>query len=351
MPQTSPSPCAACASPAEKSAPSTGIGRKSVVPATSSLQSMFPPQRRGGIVECTPAPAAASRARRGTAAARRRRAPERPRPSGEAPAHEVRRLGERHAPGAGLHSSILTASVCPARAPRTSIGPGERVTRVEHRRRATRTARRTRAASRRSALEAAPSRPDRRHAPARGRARSARAGGGGRAEARAAPLELEQPAHRVETRCDRGHVRVLDLPVRVRDVVAGHAQHRAAQVEDRLLGEDRRELGGEPAACAAPPARSRRARSSRPTRAAPPRRAASASGCPAPRPRPRRRARRRRARRAAPSSRTRRASRRCPRARGAPSRAGRRARPRAPRRGSSGSAASARARRPDPGRG
>ena len=24
------------------------------MPATSSLQSMFPPQRRGGIVECTP---------------------------------------------------------------------------------------------------------------------------------------------------------------------------------------------------------------------------------------------------------------------------------------------------------
>ena len=54
VPETSPSPCAACPSPAEKSAPSTGIGRKSVVPATSSLQSMLPPQRRGGIVEWTP---------------------------------------------------------------------------------------------------------------------------------------------------------------------------------------------------------------------------------------------------------------------------------------------------------
>src|SRR5581483_7339445 len=36
------------------SAPSTGMGRYRVVPATRSLQSMLPPQRRGGPVECTP---------------------------------------------------------------------------------------------------------------------------------------------------------------------------------------------------------------------------------------------------------------------------------------------------------
>ena len=52
--ETSPSPCRAWQSPAEKSAPSTGIGRNSVVPATSSLQSMFPPEIRGGAVGCRP---------------------------------------------------------------------------------------------------------------------------------------------------------------------------------------------------------------------------------------------------------------------------------------------------------
>ena len=63
-----------------------------------------------------------------------------------------------------------------------------------------------------------------RRAPARGRARSARAACAARAGARGS---LQQPANRVRDALDRGHVRVLDLPVRVRHVVAGHAQHRA----------------------------------------------------------------------------------------------------------------------------
>ena len=73
---TSPSPWRACPSPAEKSAPSTGIGRKSVVPATSSLQSMFPPQRRGGTSECSPGSGGRhADARRGRGAARPRARP------------------------------------------------------------------------------------------------------------------------------------------------------------------------------------------------------------------------------------------------------------------------------------
>ena len=55
VPETSPWPWAAWPSPTERSAPSTGIGRKSDVPATSSLQSMLPPHLRGGIVEWMPA--------------------------------------------------------------------------------------------------------------------------------------------------------------------------------------------------------------------------------------------------------------------------------------------------------
>ena len=43
VPETSPSPWAAWPSPVENSAPSTSIGRYSVVPLTSSLQSRFPP--------------------------------------------------------------------------------------------------------------------------------------------------------------------------------------------------------------------------------------------------------------------------------------------------------------------
>src|SRR5436190_17657316 len=59
--------------------------------------------------------------------------------------------------------------------------------------------------------------------------------------------KVEELAHRRGHALDRGHVRVLDLPVRIRHVVTGHAQDRTAQVEDRLLGENRRQLGGETA--------------------------------------------------------------------------------------------------------
>ncbi len=37
--------------------PSIGTGRYRIEPATSSLQSMLPPQKRGGTVECWPGPA------------------------------------------------------------------------------------------------------------------------------------------------------------------------------------------------------------------------------------------------------------------------------------------------------
>src|SRR5438045_2385578 len=60
-----------------------------------------------------------------------------------------------------------------------------------------------------------------------------------------AASKLEQLPGRRDDPLDRGHVRVLDLPVRVRHVEAGDAQHWAAQVENRLLGEDRRELARE----------------------------------------------------------------------------------------------------------
>ena len=54
--QTSPSPCAACASPQLKSAPGTCTGRYSVVPLTSWRVSMFPPNVPGGITSCAAAP-------------------------------------------------------------------------------------------------------------------------------------------------------------------------------------------------------------------------------------------------------------------------------------------------------
>ena len=43
VPQTSPSPCAACVSPTEKSAPATSMGRNSSVPCAMSRTSMLPP--------------------------------------------------------------------------------------------------------------------------------------------------------------------------------------------------------------------------------------------------------------------------------------------------------------------
>src|SRR5579884_559794 len=54
VPQTSPSPCAACVSPSENSAPSTPTGRKSVTPGFRCFVSMFPPKRDGGTIECAP---------------------------------------------------------------------------------------------------------------------------------------------------------------------------------------------------------------------------------------------------------------------------------------------------------
>ena len=54
VPQTSPSPIAACVSPTENSAPSTPTGRYSVHPGCRCLMSMLPPQRRGGTIEWLP---------------------------------------------------------------------------------------------------------------------------------------------------------------------------------------------------------------------------------------------------------------------------------------------------------
>ena len=60
VPQTSPSPIAACVSPTENSAPSTPTGRYSVQPGCRCLMSMLPPQRRGGTIEWLPGSAGAS---------------------------------------------------------------------------------------------------------------------------------------------------------------------------------------------------------------------------------------------------------------------------------------------------
>src|SRR5207253_5251169 len=55
-------------------------------------------------------------------------------------------------------------------------------------------------------------------------------------------LEVEQTARSRDDPLRRRHVRVLDLPVRIQHVVTGHAQDRPAQIQDRLLGEDRGQL-------------------------------------------------------------------------------------------------------------
>src|ERR671935_394617 len=60
-----------------------------------------------------------------------------------------------------------------------------------------------------------------------------------------ATLELEQLARRVRDPLDRRHVRVLDLPVRIRDVVARDPHDRRLQVENRFLGEDGGDLRAE----------------------------------------------------------------------------------------------------------
>ena len=52
--QTSPSPCTAWPSPAEKFAPGTNTGRYSEVPTTNSLLSMLPPNSRGSTDEQGP---------------------------------------------------------------------------------------------------------------------------------------------------------------------------------------------------------------------------------------------------------------------------------------------------------
>src|SRR5262249_595473 len=123
-------------------APSTGIGRKSVEPATRSAQSMLPPQRRGGVVEChipptgggipitprkgrrstshpywfRPVPASASSSHHRVALS--------------PPATPSRSFSQLGHPPASVKpyvptrsSSIVTASVCPAFAPATPIRP------------------------------------------------------------------------------------------------------------------------------------------------------------------------------------------------------------------------------------
>ncbi len=139
--ETSPSPWRACPSPAEKSAPSTGIGRNRVVPATSSVQSMLPPQRRGGAVGCTPGsgggmPITPGNGRSSTS----RPCGSRPTPASASrlqlrmsvspslmPSRSLRGVGQPPAyvaPKAPTRtSSMRTARVWPARAPRTSMGP------------------------------------------------------------------------------------------------------------------------------------------------------------------------------------------------------------------------------------
>src|SRR4030066_366042 len=54
VPQTSPSPWAACVSPTENSAPATCTGSHSFVPRVRSRMSMFPPTSRGGTIEGSP---------------------------------------------------------------------------------------------------------------------------------------------------------------------------------------------------------------------------------------------------------------------------------------------------------
>jgi len=51
--QTSPSPCAACASPAEKSAPGFSTGRYNFAPPHSSRTSMLPPKGPAAACELT----------------------------------------------------------------------------------------------------------------------------------------------------------------------------------------------------------------------------------------------------------------------------------------------------------
>ena len=71
--------------------------------------------------------------------------------------------------------------------------------------------------------------------------------GSSREAARAARASSSRAAcAALSTRARPTACRVLELPVRVRDVVAGDAQNRRLQVEQRLLGDQGRELGAEP---------------------------------------------------------------------------------------------------------
>ena len=91
------------------------------------------------------------------------------------------------------------------------------------------------------------SRPSRRPGSARGHARSARGAFAARAGSGGVPPRGEDAAHGVHDALDRGHVRILDLPVRIRHVVARHAHDRPTQIEDRLLREHGSDLRREPA--------------------------------------------------------------------------------------------------------
>ena len=156
--------------------------------------------------------AASPSARRG-AAASRRRAPSRSLCGGSVSVTPQ---------DPGSTSSMRTASVCPARAPRTSIGPASACPSSSGEERGSKNVRR-RAPSPRSGSRTGPSRPGRPPAPPAGRGRSARA---------ASRVERQLVDHDVSRRIAAEdalggrHVRVLDRPVRVRDVVARDAQHR-----------------------------------------------------------------------------------------------------------------------------
>ena len=67
---------------------------------------------------------------------------------------------------------------------------------------------------------------------------------------------MSEPRTAAATRSTEGMYSSSICPVRIRNVEAGHANDGPAQVEDRLLGEDRRQLGARSPRCAAPPARS-----------------------------------------------------------------------------------------------
>src|SRR3954447_16812049 len=252
VPLASPSPCAPWPSPAEKSAPSTGIGRKSVVPATSSLQSMFPPWRRGGIVECTPRPTGGMPI-----------TPRNGRDSTTCPVEARHRSPSSvqsmlcgasvsvtpHGPG--VTSSTCTASVWPSRAPRTSTGPASGCPSSSGEERGSKY-------ERSSSCQPAFGVAKRTESPGS----TVRTGGSSREKwpcsvrrsCGSSWITLFRPAasslrrhcaYRCADPLDRGQVCILDRPVRVRHVITGDAKHGSLQIEDRALGDQRGELGAE----------------------------------------------------------------------------------------------------------